>query len=284
MADGISRPQELSLGTAGRIYRALQRRLFPTAEARLLQELRERRTGTGRTTLVLPDGQQVQGLRPLEAYNEYKDLFIQRLYAFHPRREDPLILDGGSYVGLSILWFKLAYPGARVVGFECDPEIFALLQENVRANKLRDVELVNAALAPKEGELPFHASGSDSGSLVPPAGTGTGPARTVRAVRLSPYLTSEVDLLKLNIEGAEFEVLEEARACLRNVRELIIEVHSFAGHEQRLDEILKLLRASGFRYLLHHFDYDSNLAVKPPFELRSDTTYILLLYACRWPE
>src|SRR5262249_16116852 len=67
----------------------------------------------------------------------------------------------------------------------------------------------------------------------------------VRTERLSPYLDRDIDLLKLDIEGAEGEVLAEAASCLHRVREIRMEVHQTKDHP-RLAAVEDLLRSAGF--------------------------------------
>jgi hypothetical protein len=57
----------------------------------------------------------------------------------------------------------------------------------------------------------------------------------------------KIDLLKLDIEGAEFSVLRDCRDMLCNVEHLFVEYHSFTDKDQDLPELLGLLTASGFR-------------------------------------
>ncbi|MBF0199340.1 MAG: FkbM family methyltransferase, partial [Planctomycetes bacterium] len=249
-------------------------------ENRYLRKLYNNRLSQESETLNLPSGQEIKHIQPFEAYCEYKDLFIQGIYHFTSEKKNPVIVDGGAYVGFSILYFKHLYPEAQITAFECDPELFHKCQENLKTNALEDVKLINAALASKNGERTFFRSGDDGGALKPSDDHELNDDDfKVLACKLSDYLNNEVDFLKLNIEGAEFEVLAEAEEKLENVKELVIEFHSFAGQEQRLQELLTILSRKGFRYLLNHFDYESNLAVKPPFHLDQNSTYILLLYA-----
>ena len=65
--------------------------------------------------------------------------------------------------------------------------------------------------------------------------------------RLRDYLGEPIDLLKLDIEGAEVDVLLDCRDRLTNVARVFVEYHSFAESEQRLDILLALLKTSGFR-------------------------------------
>src|SRR5436309_1804523 len=54
----------------------------------------------------------------------FAEIFINGSYLFHTDRSRPLILDCGSNIGMSILFFKKLYPEARIIGFEADPLTF----------------------------------------------------------------------------------------------------------------------------------------------------------------
>jgi hypothetical protein len=77
------------------------------------------------------------------------------------------------------------------------------------------------------------------------------------------------------------DVLASCEDLLHKVREMVIEFHSFSGQEQRLQELLATLTRAGFRYLLNHFDEESNWAAIPPFHLEQETSYVLLIYGKR---
>ena len=211
-------------------------------------------------------------------YMQYKDEFLRRVYHFQARRPDPLIIDGGSNMGMSMLYFKHAYPRARIIGFEPDPAVFAQLRENVERNGLKDIRLINAGLDGQRGSAAFLADHTSGGRVVPGAG-----GANVRVEVLSDYLDQEVDFLKLNIEGLELPVLREAAASgkLRNVRELVLEYHGWAAGPQSLGPILELLAQQGYRYLVHDFDAETCPASKPPFHALPPSTWFCLVHAAR---
>ncbi len=252
------------------------------ALVRRLRRLRQRALAAERFrpgTLRL-DGYRIHYDDLLSLYMEYKHIFAWRVYDFRPQTPRPLVLDCGSHIGLSVLRFKRLAPDCRVIAFEPDPDILALLRQNVDDNHLTDVRVVPAALAGQRGTGSFIADGADGGSLArgdcaPPS------ARAVPTVPLSDYLDEPVELLKMNIEGAEWEVLREAAARLRNVRHLVVEYHGFPECGQRLHDILALLDACGFRYVLNHFDYETNAAVRPPFRVTARTRFFALIAATR---
>lgn len=211
-------------------------------------------------------------------YMQYKDEFVRRIYHFSARRPDPVIIDGGSNMGMSILCFKQMYPQARIIGFEPDPAIFSLLQKNVTGNGLDNIKLINAGLSAKAGMMHFAVDGSAGGHIASASNS-----IEVRMERLSDYLDEQVDFLKLNIEGEELPVLEEAATSgkLGNVQEMVIEYHGWPNGEQRLGDILNLLSRESFRYLVHDFDTETCSASKPPFDIKPQTTWFCLVYARR---
>jgi len=179
----------------------------------------------------------------------YQDLFEREIYRFASAKDDPFIIDGGSNIGLSVLYFKRLYPRSHIIAFEPDPELFRLLEINCATFELPEVELVNRALWTSETTLDFLQEGGEAGRLHEHDGT----ARTVRvsAVRLKDYLRTDIDLLKLDIEGAETEVLRDCSDELSRVRRLFVEYHSFADRPQTLHEIAAIISRAGFRVHMH---------------------------------
>jgi FkbM family methyltransferase len=207
---------------------------------------------------------------------EYKDIFGSRIYHFNSDAAKPRVIDGGGCIGMSVLYTKRTHPEAQITCFEPDPEIYPVLRRNVESNGLRDVELVQAGLAAEAGSTPFLPDGADGGRIVEEGGT-----QQVETVRLSQYLDAPVDFLKLNIEGMELPVLEEAASSLSHVRELVLEYHGWPGQTQRLGPILNRLDEAGFRYLINHYDYETNGFVRTPFALEGDKPWFALVYGKR---
>lgn len=218
-------------------------------------------------------GEQVDRVRPQELQTEtrdglritfgnraeferiWDDTFERDEYAFAPATATPRIVDGGAHIGLSVLYLKQRHPGATIVAFEPNPDSFALLQRNVEQNGLTGVELVNAALAPAAGEIAFHVprrgtrrfTWGSTGAPNPWLRRGGYRRIAVPAVRLSDQLERETDLLKLDIEGMEAAVLEEAGERLGRVRHLIMEFHGLrANPANSLERVLAMLGRAGF--------------------------------------
>jgi FkbM family methyltransferase len=217
-------------------------------------------------------------------FMQYKDIFVNRIYHFESASLAPTVLDCGGNIGMSVLYYKLMYPQARITTFEPDPSVFGYLQDNMARHGLHDVKLVQAAVCGREGSLTFHSDGKYASNLAPE----TAPLeegwtkRRVPCVRLSSYLAEPVDFLKINIEGAEWEALADSGDRLRLVNEMVIEYHHLPGLPRTLHNILSLLDRQGFEYLVNDFDSETNGGVQPPFRLAPDSRYFLLIYARRF--
>jgi len=185
----------------------------------------------------------------------FTEIFINQDYFFLTDRKDPLIIDCGSNMGLSILYFKQRYPKARIVGFEPDRTTFEILEKNVAANGLSDVALHNCALADREGEAELFCNPSALGSPVTSLRKERSDlnieSKKVITVLLSNYLGSEVDFLKLDIEGMEMAVIEDlaGKGKLSQVREMAIEYHHhIPADDDALSHLLTVLENNGFGY------------------------------------
>jgi FkbM family methyltransferase len=174
----------------------------------------------------------------------YGEIFRQEMYAFHTSTSIPYIVDGGANIGLTTLYFKRLYPRSEIVAFEADQRIFSILERNIRRCAYSDVTLVPCALAATEGPKQFVNEGSYAGRLARKDDAADGLTNTVR---LRPYLNRHVDMLKLNIEGAETEVIQDCADLLCNVDNLVLEYHSFEGEAQTLHRLLGVLASAGFR-------------------------------------
>ena len=169
----------------------------------------------------------------------YDEIFNKKIYQFRSETDTPLIIDCGANVGLSILFFKKIFPKCRIIGFEPDPEIFQVLCENV--GEFSDVDLINKGLWSERGSISFFSDSSDGGKVSEVGNT------KVDVTLLSDYLQNDIDFLKMDIEGAEFQVLVEAGENLKNVRNIFVEYHSFKDENQTLPELMVILKEAGFR-------------------------------------
>lgn len=212
---------------------------------------------------------------PRSLYSEYINVFKNKIYHFTSDKNNPLIIDGGGHIGLSSLYFKSIYPQAKIEIFEPDGASLKMLNQNLTRNGLKNVIVHPIAITNSSGKASFDKARTDAGFI---SAVGNG---IVETARLSNFIGANVDFLKLNIEGAEFQVLQdlEENNKLHFIKKMCIEWHSFRSKKQNLGGLLSILEQNNFKYLINHFDYRTNLVLKPPFQISPKTQYYLLVYA-----
>lgn len=213
-------------------------RLATDAKYREFHRLLQMEGQDGTTTLV--DGGALAFHDGLACARQHLVIFQQGLYATRGMGDRPIILDVGANIGMASLYFKTRYPDCELEAFEPDPRLADLFTRNLAAFG-HDVRLHEAAASDRDGVMKFKAHAGDGGRLSGDGGVDV-PVR-----RLRDFLDRKIDLLKLDIEGAELDVLNDCADRLPNVSRLFVEYHSWADQPQRLAELLSLLQRAGFR-------------------------------------
>jgi FkbM family methyltransferase len=132
-----------------------------------------------------------------------------------------------------------------VVSIEASPVTYGLLTENVRRSGWTDWSTYNCALWDHDGTVDFADDATASANSAVVGDDSLSPRRSAVPARRLDGLIAElfpatrIDLLKLDIEGAEERVLASVRGKLTMVDSLVIEVHADVVDE---DNVLKLLR------------------------------------------
>jgi FkbM family methyltransferase len=203
-------------------------------------------------------GFKLKFLSCLELSFLFREIFLDNEYYFVCGNDSPYIIDCGSNIGMSILYFKVLYPHSRIVAFEPGEETYSCLEENVKNNRLNSVALHKAALSSKEGTIELYYDQDNVSSLRTSTKKERMPKqrRTVEAMLLSKYIHEDVDFLKIDIEGSELEVIEELSNAkkLRYVKQMVIEYHHHIARESDVfSRMLMLLEDAGFGYQIESF-------------------------------
>lgn len=161
-------------------------------------------------------------------------------------REVKLIWDLGANIGLTMADLAVRHPHARIVGLELDPENAALARQNTSAWSNR-CEVIEAAAWPNDGVIRYvQLAGATSGHYVTPATAADDPA-VATADALSPYSLlalagpgATVDYAKIDIEGAEIDLLRRNAGWTQRVRTIAVEVHAPYSVEECRDDLAGL--------------------------------------------
>lgn len=212
-------------------------------------------------------------------YYQAKQIFADNIYAFQPDTPKPRILDCGAHIGLASLFFKSQFPQATITAFEADPRIADFARFNMNSFGLADVDIQTAAVWTHDRGINFMASNDDAGHV-----DDQGTDNVVPSVRLRDLIQNEkIDLLKLDVEGAEFDILEDCEDVLHNVSRLVVEIHMFRDHHSSLGRILSIIEAADFKYVPGDFHLAEWLPSRftPPFPAIKGDRYYLTVFAWR---
>jgi FkbM family methyltransferase len=214
--------------------------------------LRPERSRKEELSIPLGGGRRLYGRNWDELDFLFDEIFLADEYFVDLPSSSPVILDCGANIGSATVYLKLRFPGATITAFEPNPSCVRMLERNVSQNGFTGVTIIPAGCGRSSGvaSLNFDTRFSVSGSLNATRSEFT-EAVDVALVKLSDYITTTIDLLKLDVEGAEWEVIADLRESgkLAVVDRMIIEYHHLAGGEtSRFGEFLSMLESEGFEY------------------------------------
>jgi FkbM family methyltransferase len=187
----------------------------------------------------------------------FHEIFLSQDYHFTSEKDRPYILDCGSNIGSSILYFKKIFPRAIIDGFEPFDHAFQVLKRNIDVNHLQDVTVHKLALSDRKGSSRLFYDPSNPGSSV--RGLNQEYAEdaasvAVETTTLSGYINRTVDFLKMDIEGAEIAVMQELHDAkkLPLIQKAAIEYHHHVAKDvDCLSQLLHILEQNHFGYQVH---------------------------------
>jgi FkbM family methyltransferase len=186
----------------------------------------------------------VEGRPCRVAVREFSDLDVAR-HVLRDRVYDvaldvppEVVLDLGSNIGLSVLWFRHRFPSATIVAVEPDPRAVALLERN--AGALPRTHVLHAAVTGRPGPRRLLLADATVSSALGESGDAGVEVEGITIEGLMRrFGLSRVDLIKIDIEGAEWEVLSGWTGGPRPAA-VVGEFHPRAL-PVRLDDMLRVL-------------------------------------------
>jgi FkbM family methyltransferase len=157
----------------------------------------------------------------------YRQVMVDQEYEFNLIKQPRVIIDAGAHIGLASIWFATRYPNALIVAIEPEPGNFELLAANTASYP--NVHALRAALWSTDSDVDLldpgwgtwgfrigEASRSKDGRVVPGV--------TIASL-MGQYGLTHIDLLKVDIEGAEIEVFSNCSSWIENVDGIVAELH-----------------------------------------------------------
>jgi FkbM family methyltransferase len=170
------------------------------------------------------------------------------------------IIDIGGNIGAFALAASKKAPLGRVFTFEPSADSYGLLIQNVNQNGIKNVVATHAAVAGMDGTLMLHVDSNHTGrTSIDVAHAGNGavqeavPALSLRSI-LDKHRIDRCDLLKLDCEGAEYDILYSLpHEHHRRIRRIAMEYHggySLGTRQAKARELVTFLEHSGYAVTL----------------------------------
>ena len=166
-------------------------------------------------------------------------------------KEGDVVVDAGAYCGLTTYLFaRAAGASGIVIAVEADPRNYQALLSNLKRHAATNVVPINAALWKQSGTLKFAAEGN-MGSAASEVGSRKTSEVEVRAVTLDEIFSqagvARIDHVKMDIEGAEYEVLLASHNFIRKHRpDFVVEVHREGTGPINVDKLRMFFVSEGY--------------------------------------
>lgn len=209
----------------------------------------------------------------IELFSNYNSIDLNWLPQFLPY--NPVILEAGAFRGHDTVKTAQIWPQSRIIAFEPDPYAFNELQKNVNEAQVANVELYNIALNSYNGFALFNvclgpntnepAYGYASSLLPLKKGMEIyckGPQIQVTCVNLDSWCRENqieaIDLLRLEVEGAEYNILKSSPNTLKNVKVIYIKtfIHPYRLGMTNYPALKGFLEKNNFVLLSHRYQPD----------------------------
>lgn len=152
------------------------------------------------------------------------------------------VLDLGANIGLTAAHYRYLWPGAKIVAVEMDPGNADLARANAP-----DVVVREEAVAAEKGVAVYDDRAEEWAYALGEGEGRTVMRRTLRSIVLREFGKGGVDFVKMDVEGEEWALFEQAREWGPLVRHLLVELHG----PQTVGHAVRLLEAGGFLALPH---------------------------------
>jgi FkbM family methyltransferase len=184
-----------------------------------------------------------------------EDEIIER---FTPKEGD-VVIDIGAHIGrYTIIGAKRVGTNGKVVAIEANPSNFEMLNRNIKLNQLTNIISLNNAVYSKETKIKLYLPGEELGhtiynTVMSDRAKNEDKFVEVSANTLDYFLQlkgiTDVNWIKIDVEGAEFEVLKGATNVLSKSKDiaLLIEIHNLSGGTNLYRQILEFLRLYNFK-------------------------------------
>lgn len=198
----------------------------------------------------------IKYINSIEYHSIKREVWGQNSYHFETQKDHPLIIDIGSHIGISVLYFKSLYPNSKILAFEPNPITFKLLEKNIESNGIDDTQIINKAVWKEDGIKKFYIDDKEdswhsNSSFLESSWTGKEITKeiSVQTTRLDEYITGDIDMLKIDTEGSELSIVKAHKRYLNKIENIAIEYHP--SRDYKIEDLLNILKPYFDLEILH---------------------------------
>lgn len=221
------------------------------------QIIRSKRTGQALEWILLRNGLKISTVGTASVFLAiFREIFHKEVYIRGLKRQPmKVIVDIGAHAGLFSLQAALLWPQAKIFAYEPAPENFGVLLQNINQNNLFNISAYNLAVASGRDEIQlfikqqperhtmFDAPASEQTQDVVWVGCTDLPG----ILKQLPSRTDEIDLLKVDCEGCEYEMIPPALELLsKRVKRIVMEFHQTLSEWLPREHLAQPLMRAGF--------------------------------------
>lgn len=184
----------------------------------------------------------VRFLGTIDELHALTEIFVERCYDPHTSNVYK-ILDLGANIGLASVWIWIEFPECTVHAYEPNPEVFIILEKNL--SPLPKTRVFNMAISDNGPSIPFYLSSrsfSSSSYKIPRSKMIT--VKTKSLDQAIADLGTPVDMIKMDIEGAEFLVVKNSKN-IGDVNVIVGEIHPEEAGDSKFFNLLSKHRVFG---------------------------------------
>lgn len=185
-----------------------------------------------------------------------KDILLNREYEFLPEFElrkfkGKLVVDAGSHVGIFSLVASVF--AKKVVSIEPHPINYKLLEINKIKNNCKNIVTINKALVGRRTKkIKIYSKDLTSSATIKYENAGENTGYYVPTITLQEIVETygKIDLLKIDVEGSEFNIFKElSKETLNKIKAIVGEIHLEYGE---LHPIINILEGAGYKVWYFH--------------------------------
>ncbi len=201
----------------------------------------------------------------LEKVNYYTvdEVFMSDFYKFNSENKKPVIIDCGANIGLSVLYFKHTHPESVIYAFEPDTKNYNYLAENVKSFGWEKSVFIYKQLVSDTAGFEYFEELGNAGSKIVNENQQNSNTSKIEKIRLKDFLTAlscQIDFLKLDIEGSEFDVIPDLKELFPKIKKMYIEFHSDVNNFPEMYEYIQKHLGNDFNFQIStNFTEDQNI-------------------------